>query len=446
MQDRTMEFLLSFFLLALNLIDYEVGLNSILFLAVSAMLFVGLFFVVQSKTKNFLASCLCMFCHTWQISWINIFGDPTSELQLPWFYIIGVLVCIYAVFNFSEIYRKQIGAKILVTFVALFIVSVFPLLTSVSKTEGLKEYIMIIFFLIMVFIAFLFSDKLVQNEREHIINAYIWCVFISSVFIIIQAAAYHLGGMILFKFSIENYLGNTMTPAQLLMEDSSCATIMLGSAVFFILEKIEKKQYIWWQIINILAIVIGMALTSRRTSVISLIIILGVYAFFHYKGALKKTGMLILFGLLVAVMLAYLMISRPVDDLSGYLNDNMRFANYMKSLEIFINNPLGIGYDNAHLASLMTDNIIPHNTLLRWLVMGGIIFTVPMVIVLCYVVKRAFDKKLTSEYWVLIYSLFASNFIPDLLNARFFLIPCMCVMLFASRADAEPKQVKRYGS
>ncbi len=441
-----MEFLLSFLLLALNLIDYEVGLNSILFLAVSTMLFIGLFFAVQSKTKNFLASCLCMFCHTWQISWINILGEPTSELQLPWFYIIGVLVCIYAVFNFSEIYRKQIGAKILVTFIALFTVSVFPLFTSVSKTEGIKEYIMIIFFLMMVFIAFLFSDKLSHNEREHVSNAYIWCVFISSVFIILQSAAYHLGGVILFKYSVENYMGNVMTPAQLLMEDTSCATIMLGSAVFYILEKIERKQYIWWHVINILVIVIAMALTSRRTSVISLIIVLGVYAFFHYKGALKKTGMLIFFGILVAVMLAYLMISRPVDDLSGYLNDNLRFVNYVRSLEIFADNPFGIGYDNVHLASLMTDNIIPHNTLLRWLVMGGIIFTVPMIIVLCYVVKCAFKKKLTSEYWILLYSLFASNFIPDLLNARFFLIPCMCSLLFSTRADTKPKQVIRHGS
>ena len=118
-------------------------------------------------------------------------------------------------------------------------------------------------------------------------------------------------------------------------------------------------------------------MTTRRTSVISLIIILALYSFINYKGIFKKTAMIIVFFGLASIMIFYLMMVRPVDNISQYLYENGRFSNYIRSIEVFIGSPLGIGYDNVYLASVMNDNVIPHNTLLGWLVMGGLWFLIP---------------------------------------------------------------------
>lgn len=442
-----MEFVLSFLLLALNLIDFHYNVNSILFFGISAILIGGIFAVSYSKTKNALASITVLLCHTWQISWINIFGAPTSEMQLPWFYVIGVFMLICALVRFNDIRSNMNNAHILLCFVIMLIISVFPVLSSPSKVEGIKEFIMIGFFLILAFLAFLLSNDFSDNERNAVADAYIWAIFLTSVFIIVQTVAYHVFGTILFKYEIGNYMGHTQTGAMLLMEDTSCSTIAMGCAVFYILERIDRKR---WKIYipALVCVVSAMAMTTRRTSVISLIIILALYFFFQYKGIVKKSAVMILYVMLVLIMVAYMMVVRPVDDLSQYLYENERFANYMRALELFAENPFGIGYDNVNLSSLMADGVVPHNTLLRWLVMGGLWFVVPMVIILGYITVSAFQKKLTSEFWIIIYSLFASNFIPDLLNARFFIIPCMTVLLCAGCGKPRKKEERRaaYGN
>ncbi len=436
-----MEFLLSFLLLGLNLLDYERNINSILFLGVGAAIFVGLFFVVHKKTSNFLASCIIMFCHTWQISWINILGSPTSDLQMPWFYIIGALCIGYAILNIRNVLSKPINAAMLIAFITAVIISVSPLINSPSLGEGLKEYIMIMFFLCVTFVALLFADSLDSNVREHIISAYIWCVFISSVFILFQSVAYMFFGRAIFKYAIGNYFGITMTSSSLLMEDTSCSTIMLGSAVFFMLHRIEKKNDPIIHIIIIVITVIALAMTTRRTSILSLVIILCIYAIFHYKGFIKKTVVIGLFAILAGIMLAYLLIARPVDDLSMYLNDNSRIDNYIRAIEISAENPFGVGYDNEYLRTFMDDGIIPHNTILRWLAMGGFWFTAPMIFIIANITYQAFKKKLSAEYWAIIYVIFASNFIPDVLNARFFVIPCMCALMLSENASASNEVV-----
>lgn len=439
-----MEYLLSFLLLAINLIAFQFGINKYVFLFVSTALFALLFFLCLRKTKNFLACALMMFCHTWQISWMNILGQPTESLQLPWFYLIGVLCLGYTLFNFNKVFEKQLNAPFLILFLCTIIISVFPLFTSPSLGEALKEFIMIMFFLIMLFVAFLFCETLGEEAREHIFNSYTWCVFLSSAFLLLQYFIYRYFGIPLFNFEIGEYVGNEMASASLLMGDPSSATIMLGSAVFICISRIEKKINVPYNVICILTIVIGMALTSRRTSIVALLIVLSLYAFLHYKGIVKKIVTLSLFAILGIIMLNYLLISRPVDDLSMYLYDNHRFVNYMRTLEVSVKHPFGIGYDNTYAVTFMSDNIIPHFTVLRWLLMGGYWFAIPMTAIVILTWYTARKKNLSTESWIILYSFFASCFIPDLLNARFFVIPCMCAMLAVKinkPTAAKPKRI-----
>ncbi len=182
-------------------------------------------------------------------------------------------------------------------------------------------------------------------------------------------------------------------------------------------------------------ILVSMAITSRRTSTISLIIVVAFFVLFHYRSISKKILYSIILGLALITMLYYLLIARPVDEFSQILSDNGRFAGYAAALKIVFNNPFGIGYDDDYLSSLMPYNTSPHNTVLRWAVMGGILFALVLVMIVAVCIRTAYKKRLTAEFWTIIYSFFAANFIPDILAARFFVIICSMALL-AQRSES----------
>ncbi len=422
-----MEYLLSALLLALNLAAYQTGMNRILVLAVGAALFVALMLVTMKKTGSFPAACLALFCHTWQISWMNIFGGSTASLQLPWFYIIGVMMLGYAVLKFRSLLEKNNNGIILATFVCFFVVMVVPELMSASKVEGAKEFIMIGFFAVLVFIAFLLSDTVDGRHREYIEKVYIFNIVLTSVLLLFQSFYYKLTGHVVFKLTVGNYMGGKMHSAKLLMEDTSCSTVALGCAVFLLLSGMNKHN--WYRRIPcVLIVAAAMGVTSRRTSVVTLVVVLAAYMFVEYRGILKRTAMIGVYVFVAGLMIFYLATVRTIDDYSQLIYDNGRFENYAAAWNIFIRHPFGIGYDNVYLQKQM-GGIIPHNTLLRWLDMGGVWFALPLVIILGYILYKAYKKGFRAEFWLILYTLTAANFIPDIFNARFFVIPCMAVLL-----------------
>ena len=185
-----MEYLLSLALLVLNLIDYERDLGHFVFTAAGAVLFVALFYFVNRKTKNFLATCVVMMCYTWQISWINIFGDPTSNLQLPWFYILGAMMLAYAVFNIGKCMRRDYSVAMLILLGVFLIIFNYPLIISNSVSEGAKEYIMIGFYVVVLLIAYLFKDTVPRESYEHMKTAFIWANVTSSALLVFQYFMY----------------------------------------------------------------------------------------------------------------------------------------------------------------------------------------------------------------------------------------------------------------
>lgn len=431
-----MEYLLSFLILVLNLVNYEIPLGTALFTAIGSFLFVLLFFAVHKKTRNFPVSCIIMMCYVWQISWVNIFGGPTEELQLPWFYVIGALMVVYAVFNVKKLFEKNYSVKRLLVFSCSVILFNLPLfLSRTSYVNGLKEYVIIGFFIAVSLIAFLFSDSATAENYEHFKRAVIWAVLLTSLALVFQYVMTVYGGITLFKFEAAlSFSGEYQTSCYLLMEDHSSATVMIGCGAFYIIERISKKT--WFYTVPMFAVVVvSMALTSRRTSSVSLLIALALYVFFHYKGFGKKTVYIFLCTAVGILLIYYLTLTRPVDDLSQLLDDNGRFATYKKAIELLLKNPFGVGYDNEYIARFT--GIIPHNTLLRWLCMGGYLFGAQMSLLFGMILFTAGKKKLTPEYWSLIYSVIASLFISDILCARFFVIFCAAAFLMKSERERD---------
>ncbi len=437
-----MEFVLSFLLLLLNLINYHSPVNSFVFLAAGTALFVSLFWVCATKSKNFLVACAMMFCHTWQISWYNIFGKSTDALQLPWFYVVGVLIVAYAIFNYRKLYTASVSTAFISNLILVVVFAFIPLVLAPSVSEALKEYIMIMFFVVIVAVTFFCSNTAENKALEHVLNSYVWCSFISCILIIFQAVMFFAFGVYFFYHSQGVFFGNATQTFGLLMQDLSSATIMLGSAVFICISKIEKKKNIVINSLIILVIIIGMTFTTRRTSTVSLVVILALYALTHYKSTVKKIVAIFFFAVVAGVMLYYFQYSRPMEDLSMIFYDNARFENYIRVIEVVFTHPFGVGFDSSYANTFMANGIAPHNTFLRWTLMGGPLFSVSLMAVPIYTLFVAYKKKLTVIFWIILYSVLASNFIPDILTARFFVIPCLCALLFKGEDKNDPIKIR----
>lgn len=420
-----MKYIGAFLLLILNLYNYQVHLNSLLFLGISVII-IGFTMYVMKENENFILSMVEMLVFTWPISWMNIFGMPTSYLQLPWFYLFGVFIVFYVVLNIKQFYLKKQNGLLMIVFIVFFIYSLVPLIQSVSFSEGLKEYIMIMFFMVLFICMYFKRDSITSLDRQKIINDIIFINLWCSIFIIIQYIMFTYFSIPLFKIGQSLSYEGVQTSCGLLLEDTSCSTIMIGcGALYAYLKGKDKKINYLYSFI----MMIGLAFTSRRTSVICLVIILVIYTIFSDIDIFKKMLYAILVPIFCFVMIHFLQMSRPVENVSQLVENNGRIPDYISGIKVFLENPLGIGYDNTYLASLMTRGIIPHNTILRWLDMGGIILASCLVIVLLYTLYKSYQKGLKDDFWVLLYVLGASNLIPDILNARFFIILCSIVLL-----------------
>lgn len=421
-------------LLCLNLYNYQHPIGSTAFLAIGVLLIFCICFGCR-KNGSSAGTLMELLVFTWPISWVNIFGTPTSDLQLPWFYIVCFCFVLYAVCNINDMLQTQNEALILSCFLVLLIYLIIPLLKSRSFSEGFKDYVMIGVFCIVLFIAFLMRDRMSMDIKDMIISDIVFMNFICALFIVFQYYMFHFHGVKLYKLETPLSFGGVQTSCSLLFEDSSCSTIMLGCGCFyaFLSGRAHKYRYI----ISLITL-IGLALTSRRTSIISLMIILGAYCLIHYRN-IKRILSIFVFAIVAAMGLYALNLSRPVGSYIQFVNDNGRVPDYLSGLAVFAEHPLfGIGYDNIYLASLMTRGIIPHNTILRWLDMGGIFLAVPLIIIICYVIVEAYRKGFTEDFWVLLYAVFASNLIPDLLDGRFFVILC-CLVLFTRSKKVSKK-------
>ncbi len=422
-----MEYFLSFLFLALHLFDYENNLPSIVFFSAGLVLFCALFRVCYNKSGDFLCACMMMFCHTWQASWYNVLGDWGSPLQITWFYIIGAMILVYCMFNVRKVVNTRVNAFALASFVSLFIFLPYPLIISKSFGEGIKEYLIIAFFLVVSFVAFIFRRTIPYEKRKYVADAFIFNMVLSCALLFLQYILQHYAGLYLFRYEVRTYFGSSQVSSKLLMEDSSSSTIMIGGAVFYLLEKLNKKN--WLGIITMAVILMaGIGVTTRRTSIVTLAVVLVFYVLLHYKGTFKKLTMSLIVVAMMAVMFLYLFFTRSISNISTLIYDNGRIEIARSSLEVLWKNPFGVGYDNKYIQSLV-GGIVPHNTMLRWLVMGGWIFGVLMFVVGMYFVFSSLRKKNKTEFWFIIFGLLASNLIPDLLNARLFVLPVMMALL-----------------
>lgn len=403
--------------LLLNLYAFQYSLNPIAFLVISFIIYFFIYFIQSnSNKKNSSYIFLELMIFSLPYSWTNIFGQPITEMPITWFYIFGFLYFISIVVNKKDFIIKKEPLNVI--FLILILISFIPLLFSHDLKEGLSDFLMSIFFTLLSFVSYNKISQIETYDLKNLIKDYIFINFISAIVIIFQYLMYQFTGQIFFKMNIEGTfaVSKLQVGGLLLFEDASSATIMLACGVLLALIESNKNKT---NLLYALIILTGLAFTARRTGAIALLLILPIYFFINYKG-IKKFLYIFLMILLGLLLIRLLTLSRPVDNTAQLFDDNNRIADYFKALDIAINNPLGVGFGDTYIASL-TGHTIPHNTILRWLDIGGILYAIPMLYILLKSLFISFRKNKTL-FWPILCSILAMNFIPDLLNARFIVI------------------------
>lgn len=420
-----MKYIVSLLLLLVNLYNYQFHLSPLIYLAIHIILI--LLFIYTERKKSYHCIMIELLIASWPYSWTNIFGSGTDTLQLPWFYIFGLILAIRLLAENKNGYKLKGTKLVILNYLFLLMYSVAPLIISINKVDAAGDYIMLIFYLILMFSCKLSIPVLDNYEVDEIEKLFIFENMICAIGIIFQYYMFKNFHKFFFKIGVRGSFKGMQISCRLLFEDSSCSTIMLGCGVLCSLFKGAKNKI--WYIIAIV-ILIGLALTSRRTGVISLLVIVVPFLFKVQKNKGKKILLLIAIPILLIITFYFLMMSRPVENINQYTDNNGRIDDYISSIKLSLKNPIGIGYGDEYLSKNMTNGIIPHNTILRWINQGGLLLAFPLIILFYDIYKISRNKKLQVEYWILLYVFLASNFIPDILNSRFLIIIILIILLY----------------
>lgn len=401
-------------LLLLNLYNYQYGINK--YVIFSSSLFIILLYIFlnlkQKKSSNYIFTQLMIF--TWPFAWSNIFGTDISEFQLTWFLISAFC---FVLFNLINKIKKNVFSFL--TLVGI-IYSVVPLIMANSFLQGLSDFISIILFFLLALFAYCSKRNYSKEEYDLIVDSFIFECIICSIGVLFQYIMYKNFNLKFFKIHLQGSFvrGSTQSGCELLLEDPSCSSAMLGCGVLMSLIKTknDKKFYI-----IAIFILLGLIFTSRRTGIIGLLVVFPLFFLINYKGVIKKfvsIFVLIVFGLIIFYVMA---IARPYENTSQLFDSNGRLPDYNQSLILGFNKPFGVGYGDEYLKSQMI-HAIPHNSILRWNNFGGLLLVVPIISVFIYSILYSIKSKNLYALWCIIYSVVILNFIPDIINGKFIYI------------------------
>lgn len=426
-----MLYVYSFLLLTIYLINSQIGLPGIVVFIISACLY-GMLYMDASRKYSQLVSVIIMMIVSLPFSWDPIWGGNGEASIITWFYIWTGVSILLIVLHRENNKVKSIQKSIILLSLFSLLYSFVPLLQSVSFTEGLKEFLMVGVFVLIMLVANLKNVHCNSYEKDILINIYIYSVFLICVGIIIQYVGFTVFRLQLFDFKLAySWGGAIQTGCHLLMEDASSGTIMLGAGAMIAM--INWKNHKWY-IPAVIVIVIGMACTGRRTGALTLILVMGVYFVIGIKGIKRKALSLLAFGVLSVLMIKFMSASRAITNVAQMLYNNNRFKLWLEGVQLFAERPLvGYGLDNVYLEKvLMPSKMIVHNTIIRWLDMGGLIYSVPLILIV--ILWLILLKKMHQDdlMWAVLYSSAGSMLIPDLLNARFIYVLVLISLLFVN--------------
>jgi len=420
-----MKIILGAMILIINIYATSRGISNIFIAGILCIVCIA-YYVISRKSGNSVVIAFTeLMCYTWSSSWRNIFGGYFGNMQIPWFYIIGMIVVLYILFK-SRLNYSQSKIPILIAYVFLIIFGFIPVIIAYNFSEALADYVTYSFFLVMTFMFNFTNISFSKAEYNNILKAFVNASLLTSIGIIVQAAIQKTTGIDIVRNVTTEISGGNRVTSALIFADTSSAMICLGVAVMII---IINPKLIRFRYLTVLSIIAGMGLSSTRTGLIALLITFIVYAVFQ-KSIVKKVKLLVSLSIAGIVGLFTLSFVRDMSNLSDLLNPSGRIEGYIAALKIWYDNPIfGIGFGDGYLTALMNYIPIPHLTLLNLLVQAGIVYVFLFVVVIYYYYRMAKKYNMKTEVYTIFLSVVGSCFIPTLFSARFFTIVIMMVCI-----------------
>ncbi len=376
-----------------------------------------------------------MMIYSWSCGWMNIFGKTVESMHLPFIYLIGFAIVMYGIYVNRTNYDKSdlLLVVILVTLEAVTII----LHNSDSLSGALTEVITFVFVFAVAISIKSLDVTITQKEYDGVLKSYVNANIFTAIGITVQAVI-----QIVFEYNFiygvdTVYLGQTRIITSLLFLDASSASIFVAIAVFVLIKEYKRFKF---AIPKMVIILVGITLTSTRTGIVSLFILLGLFALFYRERIgtklLKITGIAVL-----GLVTLYALESVRVIEEGMLLDDTGRVEGYIAALELYFNSDIlfGVGYGRDMLYYL-TGEPVPHFVLLKFLVQGGLLH---LIVLLIYLVKQFFETpKVGIGRYLFIGTAIGSCFIPDIFAAKFLVI-YMAIMYFEQKL--EDKQTLKIG-
>ena len=407
--------------------------NLLVFIS-SSLLLIRIYFLCKRK-MSIESSLIALLSISMPISFRNIFGGSYSDIPIPWFFLI---LLIFIVRGFIQLLKNEGKLSILPFFILwLAVFSFIPIIISLDKVEGVKEYLSYLTFLLGLFSAIIYKNTINRLDYEKIVNFYIFGILFSSIGIIIQYISYTYFFEVLFR---TEFYGGGRIYYGFILGDMSGMTVYMATGILFLLLSKRKFKFLLSSII-----ILGVVFSSARSGFISLVIVLILYLFFARTNKQKLT--IFLFLLIGASFGGYLLTQTRanINGISNFITqDSGRIGALITTFEKFKESPIiGYGYDFG-LQLKASGSVVPHFALVNLLGQTGIIITFGFLILIYkifIVVKR---KGATELLFVIILSLIGSCISPGFFDLRFFTILSLISILYIP--DRENYEFKYKGS
>lgn len=423
-----MKIFIGILFLLVNIVACNIGLNGIVTAAILGALCVWFILLERKRGVAKEIYLLELMCYVWSSSWRSFMGTPFASLPLPWFYIIGAFLMMFAIV--PMLWKKS---KTVVYVFSLLLLGIVPTIFSPDVIEALSFYITVAF-CILIPVAIEQKADLTDENRDLVINSFVNATVIAGVFLIAQAVIQLIFNYNFVTGKTPEILGGNRIMAVLMFEDISSAMIAFAASAMMLLKRFNKTA-----LIKILILVVAMALSSSRTGFAAFIIAFGIYVLF---GVNKKhrVKLVIAFGLLAVSAVAVYARVRGIDSLSSMLDDSGRISGYIASIKVWIKQPIfGFGFSDDVLAATMGEPI-PHFALLKILVEGGIIYFIAMAAYLLNIIILGIKSKSQFGLYALLTTLIGSCFIPSLFETKFVCIIVAIIMLESTATRALRKE------
>lgn len=356
------------------------------------------------------------------------------------------LAILFIFFSVAFAYSNLLGIRL----IAIFSVFSIFILIFLSNFK-IKKDSDIILYCILFSLCLIIS--LISNVYDVVIAMFFWGLicywpiflkrsdfFCDYFLILIKSLGFFLSIGVIIQYILFNYFGISFGKIDtyegrvgfgFIWLDYSFISLAIVSVIPFL---ITRKNFIY-NFLLICTLVLGSFLTSARTGIFSLAVLVFVFVFlFFFKNINKlRIGNLVLILSLIPLLLIVFNFFKDIESRVFNLDDSGRFAGYETALKyIYDNIFIGFAFDNYLYKQEV--GVIPHNMFLYLLSSGGILyFTIFLIWLMVFYINNVSNNIISVKisFWICIVGL---QFIPSFFSAFFVAIIFSACKLLAKNS------------